>query len=260
MPVKTLIEFGLSEKEAKIYLALLELEAAGVNHIAKKTGINRSTVYVVIESLKKRGLVSMTPDKKIQQYIAVSPETLLHVAQEKSQKALHTQKKIEEFLPELRALHKETQFKPKVVIYEGDEAVKKTYYSEFDSPDEFRVYKDLTGMLRLVPDDYVKNDVSARKKKKIKLFMISPNTSENQEIVQQYKANKSLDELVLIPEKKFSKSGRKIGIGIYKDRVKFSSAKEKIAIFIINEAIANTLRDLFDLAFEESKRLTKSKT
>ena len=46
--------FGLSEKEAKIYLALLELEAATVFETAKQSGINRSSAYVVLEALQKK--------------------------------------------------------------------------------------------------------------------------------------------------------------------------------------------------------------
>ena len=51
---KTLISVGFSEKEAAVYLALLELEVAGVTEIAKKSNIKRSSTYVVLESLKQK--------------------------------------------------------------------------------------------------------------------------------------------------------------------------------------------------------------
>src|SRR5437879_6580616 len=92
--IKQLVEFGLSEKEAKVYLALLELELASVSEIAKTAAINRSSTYVVLESLKKKGLVSTSEDKKVQKYIAISPDMLLVEAKEKSQKAEEIKHKI----------------------------------------------------------------------------------------------------------------------------------------------------------------------
>lgn len=248
---KSLLSLGLNDKEAKVYTSLLELGVVTANKIAKETGINRSSVYVVIESLRKKGLITLSSaDKNIQSYIAVSPSTLLDMAKEMSQKSIDTQKKIEEVLPKLKNLHKKTEHIPQVLIYEGDEATKMSYYQAFGS--EFRIFKDLTGMKDVVPTDYVKKDAIRRRKQKIKMFMISPDTPENREVVETYKTNKSPDKFILIPKNKFSKSktSKNIGIGIFKDRVKFASGKDKFAIYIINQPIVDTLRDLFDLAWE----------
>src|SRR5581483_2129774 len=84
---KQLIEFGLSQKEAKVYLALLELEVGSVSEVAKSANINRSSTYVVLSSLKKKGLISTSEDKKIQMFVATPPEMLLLEAQEKAKQA-----------------------------------------------------------------------------------------------------------------------------------------------------------------------------
>ena len=52
--VTNLIEFGLSDKEARIYLSLLESDTSMVQEIAKNAGVNRSSTYVVLESLKRK--------------------------------------------------------------------------------------------------------------------------------------------------------------------------------------------------------------
>ena len=80
--VKHLTEFGLSEKEAKVYLALLELEVATATEIAKNSNIKRSSTYVVLESLKEKGLVGTTEEKRIQRFVASSPDFLLYQAQD----------------------------------------------------------------------------------------------------------------------------------------------------------------------------------
>jgi hypothetical protein len=153
---------------------------------------------------------------------------------------------------------KSDRYKPKVVMYEGDEATKMSYHYSFGS--EFRIFKDLTGMSDIVPADYIEKDATKRRKDGVKMFMISPDTKENQDIVSEYKKHKSPDQFALIPPEKFSKSKSKnIGIGIYSDRVKFASGKDKFAIYIINQEITDTLRDLFDLAWEGSKNINRKK-
>lgn len=50
-------KLGLSEKEIEIYLSLVEHGKTTPARLAKATNINRSTVYVVLEKLKEKGLV-----------------------------------------------------------------------------------------------------------------------------------------------------------------------------------------------------------
>ena len=73
---KYLQEIGLNDKEAAIYLALLQVDNSSVIDISKKTKINRSTIYFVLEGLGKKGLVSeVQVDKKVH-YAAEPPERL----------------------------------------------------------------------------------------------------------------------------------------------------------------------------------------
>ena len=53
--LKELQDMGLSEKEAKIYLASLEIGRATADQLAKQAKIVRSTTYVQLESLMKKG-------------------------------------------------------------------------------------------------------------------------------------------------------------------------------------------------------------
>ena len=57
---KYLQDIGLNEKESKVYLALLAVDNSSVLDLSKKTELNRSTTYVVLETLAKKGLVSET--------------------------------------------------------------------------------------------------------------------------------------------------------------------------------------------------------
>jgi sugar-specific transcriptional regulator TrmB len=151
--LKQLVNFGLSEKEAKVYLALLELEMATVFEVAKQSGINRSSAYVVLETLKKKGFVGISDDKKIRNYIAASPETLLHSAKAAAKKQEETKSGIETILPELKALHKGTKRRPIVKIFEGENAAREVYLSLFSTKtNEIRTYANPTNIFKRVPD------------------------------------------------------------------------------------------------------------
>jgi sugar-specific transcriptional regulator TrmB len=54
-------KLGFSSKEADVYISLLELGSAIVSDVAKKAGINRSTAYVLLESLAKKGFPGREP-------------------------------------------------------------------------------------------------------------------------------------------------------------------------------------------------------
>lgn len=74
---------GLTEYEAKIYLALLEGGSLLVSDIAKKTDIPRTAVYPPLQSLLERGMVSEVKVGKRTHYSAIDPKELIRVHEQK---------------------------------------------------------------------------------------------------------------------------------------------------------------------------------
>ena len=62
--ISQLVKVGLNEKESRVYLALLELGSGTAYAVAKKAGIKRPTAYIVLDELRKRGLVLKIPKSK----------------------------------------------------------------------------------------------------------------------------------------------------------------------------------------------------
>ncbi len=261
MLIENLIDFGLSEKEAKTYVAVLELEMATANEIARKSGVNRSSTYVVIESLKKQGLVSMTDGKTVKKYVATPPETLLSQANKRAEKSEKVRKMIEEIVPSLEALHKDTKHKPKVFVYEGRENVEALYYKEltgFQPKTDFRTFEDMAEIDKFMPT-FMEKDFIERKSKGVLLRSINPNNKENQEVMKKYKYLNSVDDNQLIPTENFKFSHKPIGVAILEDGVSFYSLRESFAIVIKQKEIADALKNIFDLAWAEAKRLNQYK-
>jgi sugar-specific transcriptional regulator TrmB len=58
--VKNLEELGLGAHEARVYAVLLEESPAGAAHVARRSGLPRSSVYTTLEALQSKGLVGTT--------------------------------------------------------------------------------------------------------------------------------------------------------------------------------------------------------
>jgi sugar-specific transcriptional regulator TrmB len=52
-----LAKFGLNEKEARIYLASLELGAASVQTLAEAASVHRVSAYDILEGLEQKGFI-----------------------------------------------------------------------------------------------------------------------------------------------------------------------------------------------------------
>jgi sugar-specific transcriptional regulator TrmB len=113
-------ELGIEPRQAKVYLAVLELGPATIAQIAKKSGIKRTTIYEFIHDMVDKGLLNTSSIGKRTLYVAISPDELDHLVER--QKEIISQMK-----PELQLLLSKAPQKPKVRYYEGVVGVKKVY-------------------------------------------------------------------------------------------------------------------------------------
>lgn len=121
---KELQTLGLSEKEAAVYLAALELGPETVQHLARRAGVNRPTAYVQIESLKQKGLVSEVERGKKTLFMAESPERLKSLLNVAEKEIDFKRAEVERVLPGLQELFASRGEKPRVRFFEGKEAAK----------------------------------------------------------------------------------------------------------------------------------------
>lgn len=116
-------DIGLSEKEAKVYISLLQNEDGLVGNIAKETKINRTTVYPILESLSKKGLIAEIEENGNTHYQAEPPERL-ETFLEKQRVGLEEKSKIlEGLLPQFKSMQQESGEKPVVRYFEGREGI-----------------------------------------------------------------------------------------------------------------------------------------
>jgi sugar-specific transcriptional regulator TrmB len=114
---------GLSDKEANIYLALLQTGSATPQVLAERTKVNRSTAYLALASLQKRGLVSSVEARGKQCFVAEPPDRLTRLVDEAVRKVEEGRSKIMEALPSLVALFQVADPAPRVRFFEGANAL-----------------------------------------------------------------------------------------------------------------------------------------
>jgi HTH-type transcriptional regulator, sugar sensing transcriptional regulator len=117
MLTQELVNIGLTEKEAEIYVATLQLGYASVFEIAKKTNINRTTTYSHIKNLISRGLVkSMERYGKIL-FVAERPEKLKSIYEQKEKEIIRKKEMLNDIMPELDSIYNLVKDKPSVKYY-----------------------------------------------------------------------------------------------------------------------------------------------
>jgi predicted transcriptional regulator len=117
-------DLGLSNKEARVYVASLKTGPAAVQRIADQADIKRVTTYVVLESLVGMGLVSQSVKGKKTYYIAESPSNLERLLDKRERELRDQKTSFSQILPELEGLKSTPKDSPNVKFYDGADGIR----------------------------------------------------------------------------------------------------------------------------------------
>jgi sugar-specific transcriptional regulator TrmB len=244
---KYLKEIGLSEKEAEVYLALLQGDGFSILEIAKKTKINRTTVYPVIKSLSEKGLVSETTINSKIHYQAESPDRLETYIERQKITLEENSKKMKDIIPQLKSTQREMGERPVVKYFQGKEGIISVNKDLFKDPEPqekaYMIYaKDL------VDEVFKKEEILIFKKKRNdkKIPGLSVYTYKNNEIPSDETSTR-----IKIDENKYPIY---CDISIYKDKVRIATLKKNLSgIYIQSADFADTLKSLVKLIHDLKK-------
>jgi len=110
--IQALRQIGLSEKEAKVYLALLQLGRSTAYSVAVLAALKRPTTYLILDELVKTGFVVEIPSAVKKLYEAKPPEEIFAMAKERMKVA-------ESALPNIQSLARKKQGKTQTLYFEG---------------------------------------------------------------------------------------------------------------------------------------------
>ncbi|MCK4650284.1 hypothetical protein KAT36_03560 [Candidatus Pacearchaeota archaeon] len=233
-------EFGLTDKEIKVYLACLKSGTALVQDIAKNAGTYRTYTYEILKSLKEKGLVSYVIKSGKQYFEVAEPEKLINILKEK-------ENKIKKILPNLKELHKSSTEKPKVELYENKEGLKTILDDIINTKKEILVYGSTEKQLKIL-EFYFPNYITRRVKAKIHTRVITEKSPQTIEMLKSEK--KEFRESRFILKFEFPTVTY-----IYGNKVAMISLeKEIIGLIIESKAIANTQKQVFELLWKLAKK------
>ncbi|HBI34103.1 MAG TPA: hypothetical protein DEA43_02805 [Candidatus Moranbacteria bacterium] len=237
---------GLNDKEARIYLACLELGPTNIQNIAEKADIKRSTVYEILESLKEKGLMHVTTKGKRKLYLASEPENLLETIKER-------EKLLKEILPQLKSINNVGFAKPKITFYEGREGLRDIYMEALKSSTNNADWiSPMKSVLETVGTDWMEKYVELKVKKNY--WIRSIHVSDL--VIDSYKYQDPTTFKKTLRDVRFSPKGINIpnAIGIYDNKVAIlSSRKEGFGFIIESEDYAQSMKELYKLLWDKSK-------
>ncbi len=118
-----LSKLDLSEKEAQLYLASLEYGAQPASTLALRTGLPRSTVNFLFKELVQKGFANRVTQNGTNVYSVIQPESLQYIIDEKKASVRKMEHDLENAIPFLKGLQKQSSQISKVRFYVGLEGV-----------------------------------------------------------------------------------------------------------------------------------------
>lgn len=234
--LQELINYGLSDKEANVFLICLKTGQATANRIAELANLARSTTYDILDRLKSLGLISTCVIDNKTQFIANNPEVLLTSLNERKNT-------IEKVLPSLKEIYKKLEDKPAAEVFQGKIAIIKIFDEILDNAKELKVIGSQGNALEKIgyhPEKFR----TKRLENKIKIKQLLEISQESKKI-----KNDKYTEVKFLKSLNESKEG----IFIFDDYVYHIIFQYEIsAIKIISKDHAQTMEIMFDELWQKA--------
>lgn len=233
MNISSLLQkFGLTSKEAALFVAAIELGTGSVQDLSTRAGVSRPTSYATLEKLREKGLVTTFRRKHVRYYAAENPQEIVRW----SEARIRT---LKEILPALQKRAGTGRHRPTVRFYEGKDGVEHILEEILSEATRLYAFASADDLFRKM--ERFEGFVRRRIQKKIFLQVILRDSPKAQE--RQKKGPQELREVRLISSR-YDFSGLSY---LWKDKVAlFSFGEEMVAVVLQNASIAATERAKFE--------------
>ncbi|KKT17232.1 MAG: Transcriptional regulator, TrmB [Candidatus Giovannonibacteria bacterium GW2011_GWC2_44_8] len=229
-------KLGLSDKEAKVYLTVLELGQAPVAEISVHSGVVRVTTYVILEELKKKGLVSTFLKGKKTYFSVEPPERLSHLFEIEERRLKENFSDLKKILPDLKEIYESRGERPKIRFFEGDEGINSLREDILKTKTKF--------LYQILPIDIIAKNLSEKKfqNEKVKKLYNIPSKS-----IYYNKKGKIFPGKLNKAEYKFLADKFETEIIIYGEKTAFINVKKKPTGIIIDDfSVSQTVKIFFE--------------
>ncbi|MFN3188222.1 MAG: TrmB family transcriptional regulator [Candidatus Paceibacteria bacterium] len=243
--IQKLHKFGLTNKEAAVYTAMLVGGEMTADEIAKQSKLNRSTTYVQLKLLMESGLASTFKRGKKTFFAAESPRNLERIVNKKREAVENQKAEVMLLVPELLRVYGTGGERPVVRVFEGKEGLVSMRNSILESgAKKLQTAFSFDSMAKIFTVEEMMSFSNKRASKKIEAQLMYKKTGDDIPSVPPQQIRRAREE-----DYPFSAD-----MYIYDDTVSFASTSDKIVgVSITNADIAKTMRMLYETVWKSLK-------
>lgn len=243
-PKQLIQNIGLNEKQAKVYLALLELGVETPAKIAQRADIKRPTAYVLLDELVEKGFVSRVEGKK-KKFKAEHPDKLKFKLREN----LAT---FERSLPWLLSLINKEKELPNVRFFKGVKEVQAAYKESLLIPNSELLSFGSAGTVLTKFEGFIEAYIKERVNRNIFCRAITDTNKVVEDMLPRDK--KELRETRILDPWQFN---QEVEIDIYGNKLTAISFEDNkfIAVILESKVIVEALRQMFEIIWGVARKV-----
>jgi predicted transcriptional regulator len=142
--VESLRKIGFTEGESKAYLALLSTGTSTIGPIVEKANVSTSKIYIILNRLIDKGIVSMVVKDRQKLFSALEPETILDFLDQESMKINSNKEDLKKMMPRLKMARESSSKLPIMEMSKGVKGFENFYREALDKSNE-EPYQSLAG-------------------------------------------------------------------------------------------------------------------
>lgn len=251
MTIELLKQIGLTNSQAKTYLALVDAGSLTPPQLARVIGEGRTTAYMALAKLEELGLAIPSGDAKTKTYEPASPSVLSNVIDKKRQELDSVDETFRNSLSEMLSTYFAKRAKPGVKFYQGMDGLREIYKDHLETGEYVKV-------LRTPADEefgqVLYDYMDERAARDIKSEILGPAipgvvqfSNENNERLKRVNHWCPIDAY-----------NAPVEISIYGNKVSMISfGEEAIGVIIESPQIAQSLSQLYEMAKVGAKSLSE---
>lgn len=249
-----LMELGLTENEANLYITSLSLGEIPLSDLAKALGISRPNIYKVIKTLERHGLAKFSDrDKYERGFIVESPTIVLEKLREKKEQIAKLDRELIPDLSNLLTKYHQSGGATKIKVIQGHDQFLKLFFQiieEAEKTSEF--FGSATDFIGFVSWKEEHKWIKERIKKGISIKSLLLDTVDARILARTDKTQ--------MRETRILKTGNsfKASFQLFGNKVIIWQPKAPLAILIEDKLIFEMLKSVFYELWENSVKIEES--
>lgn len=244
--IDTIKKAGLTEPQAKAYLALVDNGALTPAKLAEITGETRTNSYAITDKLEKLGIIHKTNTSKAE-YVANHPTSLEALAETRRKVMSKNEQVLKANLSNLIDIFYTNNEMPGARTLAGIDGIKEVYNDTLETGKDIYLLRTTAdaGVMNKNEEHYFHNYRVKRAKLGINTYAIAPDTQRARRHIQEGVDKELLLHRTLIPQDEYTAS---VEIDVYGDKVALIAFGDTQMATIINSPlIAEAMRQVLQL-------------